>query len=186
MAGPAIATKLTAREFEAQSADVDFCELERGEVVQLTAGGWDHSRICFRIARILGDWAEPGRHGRVLVGEAGIITQNNPDTVRGVDVAYYSYRRLPRGQEPQGFVTVVPTLAVEVVGKGQGWGKMVEKAGEYLAMGADRVWIINPGARTVHVFRPDAEPQRFGEADTLADEAVLPGFSCGVAAIFED
>ena len=58
--------------------------------------------------------------------------------------AYFSYRRLPRVKEPQGFARTPPELAVEVVGKGQGWPKMLEKAGEYFAMGVDCVWIVDP------------------------------------------
>lgn len=186
MATPLTVTRLTAEEFEREYADADFCELERGEVVRWTAGGWGHSRIGARIAHFLSVWAEAARHGRVLIGEAGLITQREPDTVRGVDVAYFSFERLPTGAEPDGFVTVPPNLAVEIVGKGQGWGKMVEKAGEYLRMGVDRVWIVNSKTRTVHIYCADSDPQRLGEADTLSDPAFLPGFTCKVSAIFQD
>ena len=35
--------------------------------------------------------------GRVVTNDSGIVTQRDPDTVRGADVAYYSYARLPKG-----------------------------------------------------------------------------------------
>jgi Uma2 family endonuclease len=63
---------------------------------------------------------------------------------------------------------------------------MVEKASEYLRMGVDRVWVVDPTARRAHVFRADSEPTILSEHDTLADPTVLLGFSCQVAALFED
>jgi len=166
-------------------ADVPFCELERGEVVHLTVGGMDYSRIVTEIIYLLQVWAKKTKKGRVLAGETGVITGRNPDTVRGIDVAYLSYKRVPKGTRQSGFLATPPNLAVEVVGKGQGWGKMAQKAGEYFAMGVDRVWIVDPKKETLHVYRPDAEPERLTKADTLRDRDILPGFSCKVAAFFE-
>lgn len=180
------ATHVNIDEFQTRYADVPFCELERGEVIQLTTGGWKHSSICSRVTRILGNWAEQTGLGRVLTGEAGIITSRNPDTVRGVDVAYFSFDRVPRGKEPEAFSEIAPTLAVEVVGKGQGWKKMTEKAAEYLRMGADRVWVIDPQRNTLHVFTSDAPPREFGVADTIENDPALPGFTCRVAEIFAE
>lgn len=178
--------KLTAAQFAKQYVDVPFCELERGEVVFLTAGGWPHSAIVARIAILLGVWAKRSKRGRVLTSEAGVITQRMPDTVRGVDVLYISYRRVPKGKEPTGFLKTPPELAVEVIGKGQGWGKMVEKAGEYFALGVDRVWLVDPKRRTVHILEPNAEPIRLTMADTITDRKILPGFKCKVSEFFED
>jgi len=179
-------TRLTAEQFEQQFADVDFCELERGEVVHLTAGGWRHSAISAKVAMLLGVWAKQSGKGRVLTNEAGVITARDPDTVRGVDVAYFSFDRVPRGREPESFAEVPPNLAVEVIGKGQGWKKMTEKVGEYLRMGVDRAWIIDPLNRTLHVFQPDQPPREYRETDTISDDTMLPGFSCRVGEFFED
>jgi Uma2 family endonuclease len=85
--------------------------------------------------------------------------------------------------KPEGFSVVPPNLAVEVVGKGQGWS---QKAGEYLAMGVDRIWIIEPRTRRVHIFQAEAEPSALGSGQTLSDETVLPGFSCPVDELFAD
>jgi Uma2 family endonuclease len=179
-------TRLKAEEFEHRYADVDFCELERGEVVELTAGGWRHSAICFKVGFLLGDWARRTRLGRVLTGEAGLVTGRDPDTVRGVDVMYYSFERVAPGQEPESFAEIAPNLAVEVVGKGQGWRKMTEKAAEYLRLGADRVWVIDPRNRTLHVFHPDQPPRELKSAEVIVDEQLLPGFSCKLAELFEN
>ncbi|MEW6251448.1 MAG: Uma2 family endonuclease [Planctomycetota bacterium] len=182
----AIQNLLTARQFERISAALGPCELERGEVVPLAPGGPEHSEITTNITFLLSLWARRMKRGRVWTAEPGLVTATDPDTVRGVDVIYYSYKRVPRGMKfPPGFSRFPPELAVEIIGKGQGWRKMVEKAGEYLRMGVDRVWIVDPRTRRVHVLRPDAEPRVFSTKDKLTDPQILPGFRAAVSAFFE-
>src|SRR5205085_2577926 len=115
-----------------------------------------------------------------------IITQRRPDSVRGADVAYYSFKRLPRGKRPSGFFSVAPDLAVEVIGIGKGWDAALKKASEYLSAGAVRVWILDPRGRTLHVLSSDAPPRQLTHRDTIRDAAVLPGFSCRVAEFFNE
>src|SRR5437773_5790894 len=93
-------TELTAEEFERDYADVECCELERGEVIYLSPGEMGHGRACARVAIVLGNWADDTGLGRVYAGELGLVTQRGPDTVRGADAAYISYARLPEGEEP--------------------------------------------------------------------------------------
>jgi len=50
----------------------------------------------------------------------------------------------------------------------------------------DRVWVIDPKGRRIHVFRADAEPSRIEQDDSLHDQALLPGLSCTAREIFED
>jgi len=177
---------LTARQFERDYAGVPNCELVRGEVVRLSPGGMGHGRPSMHAAYLLEKWAREGKHGRVFTNETGIITSRSPDSVRGADAAYFSYRRLPTKKTPRGFSAIPPELVVEVVGRGQGWKEMVEKAAEYLAMGVDRVWVLDPDKRTLHVFKGDAAPQRLTPKELVRDSTILPGFSCRVARFFED
>jgi Uma2 family endonuclease len=181
-----IPTLTTAEEFETICGQVGPCELVRGEILHLSPGGLGHSSISGTVAGLLFIWARRDSRGRVLTNEAGIVVEVGPDTVRGADVAYLSYQRLPKGKRIKGFLKVPPELVVEILGKGQGWRDMVEKAGEYLRMGVDRVWVIDPDAETLHIFRSDAEPIRLTTDDQISDSGILPGFSCKVAEIFND
>jgi Uma2 family endonuclease len=179
-------TLTTAEEFESICEQFGPCELVRGEVVTLSPGGYQHSQISANVAILLGTWARKTKLGRVLANEAGLIVEKDPDTVRGADVAYVSYQRIPQDTGPEGFSTIPPELIVEVVGRGQGWREMVERAGEYLRMGVDRVWIIDPKTRKLHVFRPDGEPAILAEDQTISDEKILPGFSSAVSEFYAD
>lgn len=79
---------------------------------------------------------------------------------------------------------VAPNLAVEVICKGQGWKKMLEKAGEYLRMGVDRVWIVDPKKKSVSILRPDDEPNLLTVRHTISDPQILPGFRCRAGEFF--
>lgn len=176
---------ITAKMFEKLAAEAGPCELERGEIVAMSPGGFDHSETVNNAAYYLTQWAKRTRLGRVVSNEAGVVTEVNPDTVRGADVAYVSYARLARHESPGGFMRVAPNLIVEVVGKRQGWKKVLEKAAEYMRMGTDRVWVVNPKTRTLVVLRPDQEPVTYSAEDTITDPLVLPRFRCRVARFFE-
>lgn len=178
-------TRLTAAAFERVAHRFGPCELVRGEVVFLSPGGLHHSSISARLTGILFTWCEQTGQGRIFTNETGLITARRPDTVRGADVVYYSFTRLPESDEPQGFCAVPPELVVEVLGKKQGWPEMLEKAAEYLTMGVDRVWIVDPKHRRVRVLRADVEPTVLGERQYLRDPVILPGFRVRVGEFFK-
>ncbi len=179
-------TVMSAEEFATICEQLGACELVRGEVERLSPGGFGHSYITTNAAVLLGNWARKTRSGRVLSNEAGLIVETDPDTVRGADVAFLSYQRLPRGRQIEGFTDVAPELVVEVRGRDENWGRMLEKVGDYFRMGVDRVWLLDAGTRRLHVYRQNAEPLVPEEGDTVTDEEILPGFSCKVSEFFED
>ncbi|MFQ5430430.1 MAG: Uma2 family endonuclease [Phycisphaerae bacterium] len=179
-------TWTSAADFEEICEELGPSELVRSEVVRLSLGGLAHSRIVMRVAGRLWEWERRTDRGRVFTGETGLIVASDPDTVRGADVVFYSHDRLPKTAKVEGFSRTPPSLVVEVIGKVQGWGEMMEKAGEYLSMGVERVWVIDPETRRVHIFRSDAEPSALSADETLTDEHILPGFSCPVRGFFAD
>jgi len=175
-----------AEEFEGVCHAFGPCELVRGRPVRLSPVEWSQAAICTEVGCTLESWAQATGRGRVLLGGVGVVVERDPDTVRAIDAAYCSYERIPRGSGPEGFLTTAPDLAVEIVDTVQGWADMLGKSGEYLRMSVDRVWVIDPRTRRVHVFRADAEPAVYSEQDALTDETILPGFSCKVADFFKD
>jgi Uma2 family endonuclease len=182
----AVTTKLSADEFEISCHEYGPCELVRGEIVQLAPGAGGHSRLSTQITYLLEKWARESSRGRVFTNEAGLIVEREPDTVRGADAAYFSFERLPKNAPLDHFLATPPELVVEIIGKGQSWRSMVKKAGEYLAMGVDLVWIIDPRTKRVHIHLGDDEPTIASTDDVLADSKVLPGFSCTVNELFEE
>jgi Uma2 family endonuclease len=91
----------------------------------------NHGRACGRIARLVGNYAEDQRLGQVFTNGSGIITEHNPDTVRGADIAYYSFHRVPAGQLPRGYLPIAPELVFEVLSPTDRRGDVLAKVAEY-------------------------------------------------------
>jgi Uma2 family endonuclease len=54
----------------------------------------------------------------------------------------------------------------------------------YLQAGVCLVWLVDPDARTITVFRPDAAMNMLSAGDTLDGGDVLPGFAVPVVDFF--
>src|SRR5262245_28079988 len=110
---------VTAAEFLAMPDPPDGSrqELVRGEVVTMPPPGFRHGLRQVRICSLLDQFGRSTRHGRVTV-ESGLVTERDPDTVRGPDVAYWSAERLPLDQEPEGYPEVAPELCFEILSPG--------------------------------------------------------------------
>ena len=60
---------------------------------------------------------------------------------------------------------------------------MLAKVGDWLEAGARLVWVIDPRRRLARVYRQDGTESAISESESLDGEAVVPGFSCPLAAI---
>lgn len=176
---------LTAEEFFdlPEPADGSFQELVRGEVVAVTAPGWEHGEIQLNIGSLLKQFLKQNPIGRVAT-ESGTITERGPDTVRGPDVSYYSKDRLPLDQRVVKYHDQPPDLCVEVVSPSNTKRQLREKIREYFFAGVRMVWVVDPEDRSVTVLRAPDEGRALYEAATLDGGDVLPGFSCKVADLF--
>src|SRR5690242_20415016 len=97
---------LTAEEYALLPDNGQPTELVRGRIVPLSMPFPRHGQICGKISRIVGNFADQHDLGHVLSNDSGIITEHDPDTVRGADIAFYSYARVPRGPLPRGYLPV--------------------------------------------------------------------------------
>jgi Uma2 family endonuclease len=145
--------------------------------------GFRHGLIQSRIAGRLNEFATSHRFGRVTV-ESGLITERGPDTVRGPDVAVWSFGRLPPEQEPIGYPDVAADLCVEILSPNDRPGEMRQKVREYFTRGVRMVWLIDPEDRAVRVHRSPDEAQMLYDSAILSGGDVLPGFTCRVADLF--
>jgi Uma2 family endonuclease len=158
-------------------------ELVRGVIVTMPPPGFDHGLCRTRISGLLDHHARSKHLGRVTV-ETGLVTERDPDTVRGPDVAFWSYERLPSDQRPQGYPSVTADLCVEVLSPKKRLRQIREKMREYFERGVRLVWVVDPEDHTVMVYRSPDEGRLLHETSMLSGEEVLPEFSCRVAELF--
>ncbi|MGQ9553364.1 MAG: Uma2 family endonuclease [Anaerolineae bacterium] len=171
---------ITGEEF-AEMGDIGSYELIAGRVVPMTPTGGQHSSCEGNIYAALRDYARSRKQGKALVGEVGIYTHRNPDTVRGADVVFVS-----GDIYTQGFLEGAPDLVVEVTSPNDRWSMITKKLREYFSIGVRLVWVADTETRAVYAFRSLTSLQVFNENDILTAEDVLPGFSLPVAAVFEE
>src|SRR6266516_990651 len=74
----------------------EHAELVRGVLVVREHAGFRHGEITVRLASALMIHVDAHNLGRVVAGDAGFKLQSDPDTVRGADIAFVSWERLPR------------------------------------------------------------------------------------------
>jgi Uma2 family endonuclease len=64
---------------------------------------------------------------------------------------------------------IPPELVIEIISPGQTFGQLAEKATDYLEAGVSRVWVVDPQARSITVFYPDAPPRTYTKTALLTD-----------------
>lgn len=175
---------MTAEEFVRRYLRANF-ELVKGVLKELPVPFLKHGRICFLIARFIEEAAERQTLGRVMTNDSFVKTRSNPDSVRGADVCYFSYDRLPRGQVPDGLLSVVPDLVVEVRSPSDTWTEIFAKVSEYLAAGVRAVVVLDAVSTSASVYRAEELQQIFHNGDELTVPEVLPGFAVAVRRLFE-
>lgn len=163
--------------------DGSLQELVNGRIETIPPPTIPHGYISSRIVRKLGGFVEANGLGWVTSNNAGVILARNPDTVRGPDIAYWSYSRLPI--LPNVYTEVAPDLTVDVVTSIGRCNRILRKINDYLNAGAHMIWLIDPAEKTVSVWGPDRIHRLLEETDTLDGGDVLPGFHIPLAELFD-
>lgn len=176
---------LTAEEYGHLPDDGRLTELVRGNVVELNRPFTSHGYFMNRVGYLLTQFVEQRGLGRIVVGEPGVLTLRDPDTVRGPDVAYYSFERIPRGPLPKGYWPASPELVVEIRSEDDRWKDILQKVGEHLGANVLTVAVVDPESQHVHLYSADKETVILNSGDKLAIPDLLPGFEVVVGRLFE-
>ncbi len=175
---------LTAEEFARQYAG-QRTELVKGRVVELPMPSLKHGKVCYRVTIAIGAFIEQRDLGHVMTNDSWVVVGRGPDTVRGSDVCYFSYSRLPKGKVPDGLIEAVPELVFEVRSPSDRWTDLIAKMLEYLRAGVSVVVVLDPRTESASVFRPDERQEIFEAADDLIVPDELPDFRVSVQSLFE-
>lgn len=180
---------LTIDEYARLPAGDAPTELVRGRIIEMNIPRPRHGQVCGAITIIVGNFVRRRKLGRVMCNDAGVITQRDPDTLRGPDVAYFSYNRVPPGRiDPRTYLDVVPEVVFEVRSADDRTSQVLEKVAEYLQAGVPCVCVFDILDDSVSVYEASADsPIRVLRGD---DELSLPQihaeFRVPVREFFED
>ena len=174
---------LTAEEY----ADLSLpypSELVRGRVVELNIPRPRHGFVCGNIYWAMRSFVEQRDLGYAFPNDTEFITRRGPDSVRGPDVCYYSYARLPKGELPEGYSDIAPELVFEVISLSDRWRDVLEKVVEYLDAGVLAVCVLDPRRKSAYVNPAESTGNMLTGDDELTLPESLPGFFVRVSELF--
>ena len=171
-------TDMTLEEF--LQSDLERYEYVKGELIPMPPTSGEHGDISSNIQWRLYSHVRENQLGRVYTSDTGFQIG---DRVLMPDIAFVSSARLPEDRRKA--FAIPPDLAVEVVSPTDAQFRVVEKALVYLSAGTRLVWVIEPVAKTVTVYRSETDIKTLTREDTLTGEDVVEGFSCRVSQLFE-
>ncbi|MCS7468846.1 Uma2 family endonuclease [Stieleria sp. ICT_E10.1] len=161
----------------------NVCELVDGYLVE-RAMGYRESLIAAVFIELLNQIVRTNKLG-VVSGADGFF-RLSPSLIRGPDVAFTSWDRLPDRKVPaEAYPAVIPDLVVEVVSAGNTRTEMTNKRRDYFARGVRLVWMVDPDQRSVAVWRSMTDYRVLDETQSLDGEDVIPGLSIPLAEVFE-
>ncbi len=177
---------MTADELFHMSSSVGRCELVEGELHVMNLFGCEHGIVVGRLSWLLSSHVYSRAMGEVFGAETGFLIGQDPDTVLAPDIAFIRKQQLEKSRIPKTFYPAAPTLAVEVASPGDTIEEVDAKMRRWLAAGVELAWLVNPGGRTVTVYRATDDITVLTENDMLGGEQVVPDFECRIGDIFVD
>lgn len=182
----ATADKLMTAEEYVALPDLGYpSELIMGRIVRMNVPQSRHGQVCSRTDRIIGNFADANDLGHVLSNDSGVITQRGPDTVRGADVSFYSYSKVPKGPLAAGYINSAPEVVIEVRPPDDRWPKTLKKIAEYLDAGVAVVCVLDPANSTARLYRPNGDIEMLSASDSLLLPELSESFSEPVSRFFE-
>jgi len=166
--------------------DSNNIELVNGELVEKpmsALSAFVEARMLFKLV----GFCDAKKTAVVLSATNGIqCFPDEPRKVRKPDVSVFKNERFTREHMQEGFVSIAPDLAVEVISTNDEFIEITEKIEEYLAAGIPLVWVIDPANKIAYIHRKDGSVTKLHKNDELDGEDVLPGFKCRLADLFPE
>jgi len=164
-------------------------ELIGGRIVPFMPTGRKPSRVAFRIARSLDDYAIQVGKGDAYADNTGFTVAQLPSGRESFspDASYYAG---PLPANPMRFIEGAPTFGAEVRSENDygdaAEAKMAEKRADYFAAGTLVVWDVDPMAECVHVYRASDPSQAttYRRGQVAEAEPALPGWRVAIDWVF--
>ena len=173
-----IPTTMTPEEF--LENDVPGYEYAKGELIPMSPATKRHGKISVNIIRYLDRHVHENGLGELYTAET--IFQVG-DRMMKPDVAFVSTDHLDVDEDKT--FPIPPDLAIEVVSPTDVHYRIVRKALAYLEAGTRLVWVLDPVAKAVTVYRSENDIEILTQESTLTGEDVVPGFTCPVENLFK-
>jgi Uma2 family endonuclease len=163
----------------------DFCQLNRdlrierdadGVLVLMAPVGGASSARNLELCRQLANWAHRDGSGVAFDSSVGFILPNG--AMRSPDAAWLRRERWEalKPEEREKFVPLCPEFVVELRSPSDRLPVLQRRMRELMRNGAQIGWLVDPGRRSVHVYRAAEAVQTLLAPNSLSGEPLLPGF----------
>jgi Uma2 family endonuclease len=156
-------------------------ELDEGRLVVLSPAAYWSSIVALAFGRRIAVFVRTHRLGVCAGPDGGTLLARGPDTLRAPDFSFVSRARIGGRLRRRGYFDGAPDFAIEVLSSTDRFAEVSRKVYQYLQAGTRLVWVVDPDARSVVIFRPGQAPEIVGPDGTLGGEEVLPGFTLALA-----
>jgi len=158
-------------------------ELSRGRLICTAYASYLPGQIGGRIMTDVFSFVKAHQLGEAGSGDTGFRLASQRDTVRAPDAWFIRAERIHAAGAFKGFFPGPPDLAIEVLSPSDRFQLVAGRIRDYMESGTPLLWVFDPEAQHVTIFRPN-QPVRFLDAtDTLDGEDVLPRFTLPLTAL---
>jgi Uma2 family endonuclease len=174
---------VSVAEFERRYGHRTGVELVRGQVTETPMPNAFHGRVSFLFAVMIELILRDHDLGIVTVNDTLVRIPGDPPGLRGGDVCYYSYARLPKGRIENRILDVVPELVVEVLSPSQSLADMDDKIDDYFSADVRIVVVIDPDRSRATIHRTDGSVVSVPRDGTMIFPELLPGLSISLTSV---
>jgi Uma2 family endonuclease len=170
---------LSDAEFERLSESCDFASVERskeGTIILNPLAGGMTSEGNSEITRQLRNWCIQHRRGRTYDSCAGFFLPDG--SVLSPDAAYVKADQLEdlTQDDRAHFLHLAPAFAIELLSLSDRLGTTAKKMEAWMANGVQLGWLVDPYAKTVHIYEPGAATPRIETGPQVAGTGPIAGF----------
>jgi Uma2 family endonuclease len=173
---------ITLEEFLQLPEEEPALEFENGMVTQKVPPQGKHARIQLSLGGLINRLVEPGKIAMAF----SELRTTFAGRSRVPDVSVYRWDRIPTdadGEIANDF-REPPDIAIEIVSPGQSVNQQVARCLTFVNLGVQAALIVDPGPKTVLVFRPGQVPRVFDQSEEIALDDIIAGLRLSVNEIF--
>jgi Uma2 family endonuclease len=169
-------------------------EIINGEILPMSPQSTRSARIAGRLFLRLSEYVLNNSLGEAFIeAPFALIQTGDSDWVKGSrtpDVMFIRSERLKQLSEQNpdwedNPMTIPPDLAVEVISPTDRFTNVNQKIAKYLEDGVQLIWVVDPQAKTVTVYRAGSSQQvLLTRDDTLTGDTIVPDFEIALADLF--
>ena len=140
---------------QGEPKDLEFYEIEDGEVIVVGAPSGEHQWVVKVLLRLLDDFVTSKQLGVVIQAPFDVVVQPTPLRTRQPDLLFL---RKEKGGTPEQIrqlkrLEIPPDIAIEVVSASEEETERLErKLRDYHRIGVPEVWLVYPEERAVEVL----------------------------------